>query len=65
MTQSSRRHFFKTSVVGVAAVASSQSIAQTPSLSKLSKQTIADVEALNARDHTSCGPCSDGGSQPF
>lgn len=48
MSKSSRRHFLKSSVIGVAATASaSQSFAQSPDLPK---STIAQVRALQARE---------------
>jgi len=47
MSQSTRRHFLKTSAAGVVAVASTQGFAQTP---EISKKTIAQVRALEARE---------------
>ena len=47
MSQSTRRHFLKTSAAGVVAVASTQGFART---SEISKKTIAQVRALEARE---------------
>ena len=47
MSQSTRRHFLKTSAAGVVAVASTQGFARTPGISK---KTIAQVRALEARE---------------
>lgn len=46
MTQSSRRIFLKTSAVGIAAVASAQTFAQSPNLSQ---KTIAEVASFEAK----------------
>ena len=46
MTQSTRRNFLKSSAIGVAA-ASTQVLAQSPGLSK---KTIAEVRALDAKE---------------
>lgn len=49
MTQSSRRNFLKTSVVGAAGIASAQTFAQT---SNISNKTIAEVQSLEAKKDT-------------
>ena len=47
MSQTSRRHFLKSSTVGVAALGSSQAFAQA---STLSKKTMAEAKALEAKE---------------
>lgn len=46
MTQSSRRNFLKTSVVGAASVASTQAFSQSPNISK---KTIAEIQSIEAK----------------
>ena len=63
MNQSSRRHFLKTSAVGVAAVAGTNAFAQNPNLSK---KTIAEVGALDAqKDIATTADWNDGLAHPI
>ena len=63
MSQSSRRHFLKTSAVGVAAVASPSSFSQGLNLSK---KTIAEVQFIEAKqDIETTANWSDGLAHPI